>query len=187
MKKEILSAAEIQKICQTVGKKITDKYKNIATPITLIGVMKGAIPFMMDLIKEIKIPLRIEFIQVSSYERQASITTPILKKDISLSIEDQHVIVIDDVIDSGLTMAFLANHFKTNHQAKSVETIALLDKKCQRKNGFEIDYCGTEIENEFVVGYGLDYLDFGRNIPYVFVPDQNELDKWEELHASLQQ
>ncbi len=179
MKKIILSENEILEICKSIAHQLENKYKFSDSIPVFVGVMKGAIPFMMDLLKVYTLPVMIDFIQVSSYNGTESTGTIVLKKDVSLNLKDKDVVLVEDIVDSGLTMNFLKEFILKKYSPKSITTVALLDKKCQRKIPFELDYIGKEIPNEFVIGYGLDYNDLGRNVPFVFVPEEKEIREYD--------
>lgn len=181
MLKTILSEQEIKDICKRIAKQIEDKYKNEKTIPIIIGVMKGALPFMMDLVKNITTPCMIDFIQVSSYEGEKSSGTITLKKELTYDINNKDIIVIEDIIDTGITMDYLKKYFETNYSPKSITMVALLDKKCKRVVPFDADIIGKEIGNEFVLGYGLDYNELGRNYPYVFVPTKEEIKELDKI------
>jgi hypoxanthine phosphoribosyltransferase len=181
MRKVVLTNDEIQKICKLIGNQLATRYRFNEHPPVFIGVMKGAIPFMMDLIKNVDIPLFIDFMQVSSYNGTESTGTVIIKKDLSLDIKDQDVVIIEDIVDSGISMNFLVDYLKRKYQPKSIVTVALLDKRIARKIPFELDYRGLEVEGGFLVGYGLDYNELFRNTTEIFIPDQEEIASWDLL------
>ncbi len=181
MLKIILSETEIQNICADIASKIESKLKNNDSIPVFIGVMKGALPFMMDIMKNITIPCKMDFIQVSSYEGTESTGKITLKRDIHENIKDKDVLIIEDIVDTGVTMDFLTKYIKDKYAPRSLTTITLLDKKCRRVLPFDVDIVGKEIPNEFVVGYGLDYNDLGRNSSYVYVPTKEEIEHFDEL------
>lgn len=135
----------------------------------VVGILKGAVPFMADIIRAMNIPLEMDFMDVSSYGN-ATVSSGEVKilKDLDTQVQDRHVLIVEDIIDSGQTLAYLVDLFKYR-QAKSVKIVTLLDKKAGRKVAIEADYVGFEVPNEFVVGYGLDYSEKYRNLPYVGV------------------
>lgn len=184
MKKIILSYEEITKICKLIGEQLATRYRFNDTPPVFIGVMKGAIPFLTDLVTCVDIPLIIDYIQVGSYNGTESTGTVVLKKDVTQDVRNRDIVIVEDIVDSGISITFLVDYFKRKYQPKSIVTVALLDKKCNRKVPFELDYSGKEIENEFVMGYGLDYNDLYRNTRYVFVPDEDEIKKYDEIIAA---
>ena len=181
MRKIILSEEEISSICKLIGKQLSTRFRFSDYPPVVIGVMKGATPFLMDLVMEMDIPLQIDFCQLSSFNGTESTGTVVLKHDISLNIKDRDVIVVEDIVDSGISMEFLVDYLKKKYQPKSITTVALLDKKVNRKNDFQLDYYGKEVGEGFLMGYGLDYYDLFRNTKYVFIPDQEEIDSWNKI------
>ncbi len=184
MLKEILSEKEIQKICKDIAKQIEKKFENTNSIPVLIGVMTGALPFMMDLIKNIKSYCLLDFIQVSSYSGTTSTGKITIKKDISENITGKDIVIIEDIIDTGLTFDFVTKYLSQTYHPKSITTVTLLDKKCMRKVQFEVDIVGKEIPNEFVVGYGLDYNGLIRNTTNIYVPTKAEIEEIDSLLAN---
>ncbi len=133
-----------------------------------VGVLKGSVFFMVELLKRLTIPCEIDFFQTSSYGSGTSPGEVRIKKDIDLSIRDKDVLLIEDIVDSGYTLRTILDlfHFR---RARSVRLCTLLDKREARKVDVPIDYCGFPIDNLFVVGYGLDYAERFRNLPYIGV------------------
>lgn len=133
----------------------------------LISVLKGSFIFMADLIRNITIPCTVDFMAVSSYGKK-SVTTGAVKiiKDLELDIEGRHVIVVEDILDSGITLSYIMNLMNAKKPA-SIRLCTLLDKPARRVNPVTVDYQGFEIPDEFVVGYGLDYAERYRNLPYI--------------------
>src|SRR5665648_9707 len=169
--KEIMITEEkIIKRVKALGKEITNDYKN--EDILLVCVLNGAVMFMSDLMKEIKLPLEIDFMAVSSYG-SATKSSGVVKiiKDLDKSIEGKSVIIVEDIIDSGLTLSYLVENLKSRGP-KSIEICTMLNKPSGRKANVFTKYVGFEIKDEFVVGYGLDYDEKYRNVPYVFVLDE---------------
>lgn len=167
MLKTLVSKEELESICKRIGNEITNDYKE-KKPI-LIGLLKGCEPFMSDLLKYINTYVNIDYMSVSSYEGGTSSTGNIrLKKDIEVDIKNQDIIIIDDIIDTGLTLYNVIEILKQRNP-KSIKTICLLDKPEGRKIDIKADYIGTTIKKEFVVGYGLDYKGFYRNYPEIAV------------------
>ncbi|AKL95642.1 hypoxanthine-guanine phosphoribosyltransferase HprT [Clostridium aceticum] len=148
-----------------LGKKITEEYNN--KEVVVIGVLKGANIFLGDLVREINLPVAIDFMAVSSYgfSTESSGVVRILK-DLDLEIEDKHVLIIEDIIDTGLTLKYLTENLKSRKVA-SLKICTLLDKPLRRKCDLEIDYIGFEIPDEFIVGYGIDYAEKYRNLPFI--------------------
>ena len=181
MRDIILSEQEIRSICQLLGKQLSTRYRFNDQPPVFIGVMKGAIPFMMDLIQEVDIPLTLDFVQLCSYNGTESTGTVVLKTDVSTDIRGKDIVIVEDIVDSGISMVFLVDYLKKKYQPKSVVTVALLDKKVNRKTPFTLDYYGKEVGEGFLMGYGLDYHELYRNTRYIFIPDQDEISSWDEI------
>lgn len=137
--------------------------------IMLIGVLKGAIMFMVDLVRHLTIPVTIDFMAISSYgaSTESSGVVRILK-DLDLSIEGKHVLIVEDIVDSGLTLSYLADYLRKRNPA-SLQICALLNKPERRTSDVKIDYLGFDIPDKFVVGYGLDFAELYRNLPFIGV------------------
>lgn len=169
MKKDVeqvlFSESQISNKVKALGKKISEDYDNKS--LLMIGILKGANVFMSDLMREVKIPVEIDFIAASSYgsSTESSGVVKILK-DLDESIENKHVLIVEDIIDTGLTLNYLLNNLKTR-EAKSIEVCTLLDKPERRKVHIDVKYKGFDIPDEFIVGYGIDYGEKYRNLPYI--------------------
>ena len=181
MKQEILSEKEIKAITKEMGKQFTKMFKNDKKPPVFIGILKGATPFMMDLIKNIKCHIEIDFAQYSSYSGDVNTGTLILKKDITSDVTDRNVVIVEDIADSGKTLKVFKEHI-SKLSPKAVYTCVLLDKKCRRIVDFDADFVGKVIDDYFVVGYGLDYYECFRNTKNVFVPDEKQL---KQVHKKM--
>ena len=162
----LLSEEQIKEQIAIVGKKITEDYKD--KNLYVLSLLRGSFIFAADLVRAIDTKAQIGFMTTSSYGHGEE-STGIVKvvNDIPDNIEGLDVLIVDDIIDSGITMDFVINHVKSLG-AKSVKTCTLLDKPSRRKVDLKPDYCCFEIEDLFVVGYGLNYGDHYRNIPYIF-------------------
>lgn len=159
---------QITQICKTLGKQITEDYKNKEN-IVLLGLLKGCIPFLADIMKEIKLPLEIEFMDVTSYKGGISSSGDIkIRMDIGTNVRDRHVLICEDIVDTGKTLNTVVNLLQYRG-AKSVEVVTLLDKPGGRIIPFTPKYIGYTIPKKFVIGYGLDYQERYRNLPYVGV------------------
>lgn len=148
-----------------LGAQITEDYRGKS--LTVVGILKGSNIFTSDLVRKIDLPLRMEFMAVSSYGNttESSGVVKILK-DLDNSIEGEHVLIVEDIVDSGLTLKYLKEILATRNPA-SVKVCTLLDKPARRKENIVPDYCGFEVPDEFIVGYGIDYAERYRNLPYV--------------------
>ena len=169
VEKILLNEEELDKITTRLASEIENDYKD-SKNVLLLGILKGSVVFMSDLMKKIKKPLQIDFMKVSSY---GSGTTTTGKINIILDlhrgdISELDIIVVEDIIDSGKTLTYLCEYLKLNG-AKSVKTVTLLDKPSRREVDFVPDYCGAQIPDEFIVGYGLDYAENYRTLPYVAI------------------
>lgn len=156
---------ELQKRIKEVAEQIDKDYEG-TDEIVIISVLKGAIFFTVDLVKKMKTPITLEVMQVSSYTGTESTGNIIVKKDLDNSIEGKHVLIVEDIIDSGRTLKYLKEYLQTKNP-KSVKIAVLMDKKERRVVDIDVDYTGFVIPNKFIVGYGFDYDEKGRNIPYV--------------------
>src|SRR4051812_28853481 len=155
---------------------IKDRVKELAAQIesdfnqeaiVLIVVLKGSFVFAADLIREMKGDINIDFISVSSYGNETETTGKVrLLKDLDTNITNQNVLVVEDIIDSGLTLHFLRGHLQA-HKPKQIKICTLLDKPERRKVDLPVDYVGFVIPDEFIVGYGIDYAQMYRNLPYI--------------------
>lgn len=164
--KVVVSEDDIQKACKRLGEQISKDYDG-KEPI-IIGLLKGCIPFMPDLAKCISIYARLDYMSVSSYDGTSTTGAITIKKDIDTNVEGKDVIIVDDIIDTGITLLNIKKYFEEK-KVKSIKTCCLLDKKAGRKVDVEADYIGLDVPNEFVVGYGLDYNGLYRNLPYIGV------------------
>jgi len=167
--RELLSAAAIQARVAELGAKITADYRQHGTDLVLVGVMKGSVIFLADLCRQVDLPCTIDFIGIASYgDTTKSSGVVQITADLSKPIEGKHVIVVEDIVDTGLTVAYLLHNLETR-QPKSVKVCALLHKPERSIQPVPIEYLGFTIPNEFVVGYGLDYAQRYRNLPFIGV------------------
>jgi len=165
----LLTREQICARTQELGKLITDDYRD-KNPI-MIGVLNGGFIFMADLIRYVEIDLEVDFIKVSSYG-DATISSGRVQilKDINADVHGRHILVVEDIVDTGLSVRFLERRISELKPA-SLRFVSLLLKKDKAKVDFSIDYVGFEIPNEFVVGYGLDHKQILRNLPAIYVMD----------------
>ena len=167
IKQVLLTKEQIEQRVAEMGKQITADYQGKA--LIVVVLLKGAAWFATDLTRAIDLPLRVDFMVASSYGNGTSTTGNVkVKLDISENIAGKHVLLIDDIIDSGVTFAAISDMLCQNKPA-SLKTVALCDKADRRVNGMEADYVGFKIPDEFVVGFGLDYAGDYRNLPYIGV------------------
>jgi len=165
IEKVLISEEEIKKRVSELGEEITKDYRG--KDLLIIGIFKGAVPFLADLIREIKIPLRYDFMAVSSYGSSTRSSGAVrVLKDLDTSVEDRHILIVEDIVDTGLTLKYLKENLERRHPL-SLKIVTLLDKPERREVEVHPDYNGFVIPNEFVVGYGLDFNEIYRNLPYV--------------------
>jgi hypoxanthine phosphoribosyltransferase len=172
----LIPAEKIQGRIRELGAEIARDYAG-RNPL-LIGVLKGAFIFLSDLMRAADLPLNVEFIAISSYgaEMRTSGEVRILK-DLDVAIEGRHILVVEDIVDTGLTLSYLLANLKSRG-AESVKLAALLDKYERREKEVPIDYLGFKIPDKFVVGYGLDFAERYRNLPFIAVlknPEEAQL------------
>lgn len=164
--KPIFSSEMIQERIKEIAEDLNDEYKD--REVTVICVLKGSVLFMSDLIKHLSMPLKTEFIRLSSYGSGTISSGKVNAVDISLpDLNGKDVIVIEDIIDTGHTAQFLTNFINHNFKLKSYKFISLLDKKCRREVEIDPDIYGFDIDDKFLVGYGLDFDGYYRNLPYI--------------------
>ncbi len=164
--KEVLFSEEVLKAkVKEIADQISKDYQG--KDLLLVGVLKGANVFMCDLMREISFPIQIDFIAASSYghSTESSGVVKILK-DLDYSIEGKDVIIVEDIIDTGLTLQYLIKNFKSRNP-KSIEICTLLNKPERRIANIDVRYIGYKIPDEFIVGYGIDYAEKYRNLPYI--------------------
>ena len=164
--KVLFTAEEIQKSIRVLGEKLNNDY--VSEELYLICVLKGSVMFTVDLSKHLKMPLRMEFIRLSSYGSGFASTGKVNAVDISLpDLNDKNVLIVEDIIDTGHTARFLVDFIRHNFRTKSLKFCSLLDKKIKREVEIDPDYYAFEVDDKFLVGYGLDYDGYYRNLPYI--------------------
>ena len=164
--KVLISEEDLQEGIKQLGKKLNDYYKN--DELYVISVLKGSVMFTVDLVKHLKMPLNMNFIRLSSYGSGFTSSGKVNAVDISLpDLNGKNVIIVEDIIDTGLTAKFLIDFMKLNFKTKSLKFCSMLDKVETRKVDVHPDFSCFKIGNQFVVGYGLDYDGFYRNLPYI--------------------
>lgn len=167
IEKIIFSEEEIKNKIKELANRINNDYRG--KKLILIGILKGSFIFISDLIRAIDLQVQVDFMAISSYgDAMESSGVVKINKDLDKSIEGQEVLIVEDIIDGGLTMKYLINTLSARNP-KSLKTCALLDKKERRVIDVNVDYIGFEIADLFVVGYGLDYAQLYRNLPYIGV------------------
>ncbi|MDY4697663.1 hypoxanthine phosphoribosyltransferase [Selenomonas montiformis] len=169
IEKVVFTEEEIRAKIRELGQRITEDYKDAKETIYCVGILKGAVVFYTDLVREIDLPVHFDFMIASSYGNGTSTSGTVkILKDLDYDVEGKHLIIIEDIIDSGTTMNYLMKYFR-ERKPKSVKLCALLSKPSRRTVDVSIDYCGFEIPDEFIVGYGLDYAEKYRNLPFIGV------------------
>lgn len=163
----LITEEEIQEKIKELGAQLTEEYDG-RFPLA-IGVLKGAMPFMADLLKKVDTYLEMDFMDVSSYGMSTTSSGEVkILKDLNTPVEGRDILIIEDIIDSGVTLSYLVDLFRYR-KAKSIKIVTLLDKPEGRKADLKADYAGFVVPNAFVVGYGLDYAEKYRNLPYIGV------------------
>lgn len=167
IKNVMIKEEEIAERVKQLGKQLTEEYDG--KELLVVGILKGCMLFLSDLVRAIDLPLTMDFMVVSSYGTATKSSGVVrIIKDLEREIEGKDVLIVEDIVDTGLTLSYLVENFKTRNP-KSVKVCCLLDKPDRRKAKVDIEYVGFEIPDEFVVGYGLDYAEVYRNLPFVCV------------------
>lgn len=167
LREVILTAEDINKKVKEIALQLNETYKG--EEVIFVCVLKGSLPFFADLVREVDFPVTFDAVCVSSYGASATSSGTLkIKLDSSVSFENKHVLIIEDILDTGNTLHNLMEHFK-NRNPKSMKLCCLLDKPSRRIRDIKADFCGFEIPDEFVVGYGLDYAEKYRELPYIGV------------------
>lgn len=164
----LLTEEQIQNRIREMGEVLTEEYRD-KDPV-IIGILKGVVVFYGDMIRQIKVPCQMEFMCISSYEGTDSTGNVVVKKDVSVDIKGRHVLILEDIFDTGNSLNYVYHHLLEREPA-SIKICTLLDKPSRRKPGITLqaDYVGFTIPNAFVVGYGLDFNEYYRNLPYIGV------------------
>jgi hypoxanthine phosphoribosyltransferase len=173
--KPIVTQEQMRARIRELGRQITSDYAN--RELVLVGILKGAYCFYADLARAIRIPVRVDFLVVTSYGSKAKTTGKVkLVTDLTEDIKGKDVILVEDIVDSGLTVDFLMKKLKAR-KPRSIKVCTLLSKPDRRRLDVTVDYIGFEIPNHYVVGYGLDYQQKYRNLPYLAVLDAADADQ----------
>jgi len=173
--KVLVSEEEIRQIVKRLGAEITTHYGQRDLDLLVIGLLRGSFVFMADLVREIKLPLMLDFMTLSSYG-DGTVSSGDIKvvMDLDTSIEARDVLIVEDIVDTGNTFSKVIRMLK-NRNPRSLKVCTFLNKPEARIVDVKIDFCGVDIPNEFAVGYGLDYAQEYRNLPYIGVLDPNSL------------
>lgn len=164
----LLTEEQIRTRIKELGQELSKEYAG-KNPL-VVGVLKGVVVFYADMIRQLTVPCEMDFMWVSSYAGTSTTGNMVVKRDVSADIKGRHVLILEDIFDTGTSLNFVYNHLLSKEPA-SVKICTLLDKPSRRKPGIDLkaDYVGFEVPNAFVVGYGLDYNEHYRNLPYVGV------------------
>jgi len=182
MREIVLNHEEIIDCCKRIGKQLEEKFKNSDSIPVFVGVLKGANLFFMDLIQQTHCQMILDFIQVTSYNGTSSTGVINLKKDFSENITNRDLVIVEDVVDTGLTLSYIKQYIQIKYKPRSITVVCLIDKKPLRKVDFNVDYVGVVLnENKFLCGYGFDYHELLRNVDYVYVPDKKEIEELDKL------
>lgn len=174
IKEVLISEENIQNKVKELGKKITEDYRD--KNLFLLGILKGAVPFMADIMRRIDLDLEYDFMDVSSYQGTRSLGEVRILKDISTSIVGKDILIVEDIIDTGITLNYLTKVLKSRG-ANSIEIVTMLSKPSRRKVDLPVKYNGFEIEDNFVIGYGMDYDEKYRALPYIGILDESVYSK----------
>lgn len=162
----MLSDREIKERVKELGRRITEDYAG--EKLLIIGILKGAFVFMSDLIREIDLDLEMDFMAASSYGSGTESSGQVkIKKEPDVSLEGRHILLVEDIVDSGITLKYLKDVYFADKNIKSVKVCSLLDKPARRKADIVPDYKGFTVDDKFIVGYGLDYQEHFRQLPHI--------------------
>ena len=168
VEKVLVTQEEIMKRCAEMGKQISEDYKNKKEIPLVVGLLKGSVPFMAEIIKHIDLEIQIDFMDVSSYEGTESLGNIRIVKDLDCSVNNLSILLVEDIVDTGRTLKEVKRMLMSKG-AKEVNVVSLLDKPERRVVDIEAEYVGFTIPNEFIVGYDHDYDEKYRNLPYIGV------------------
>lgn len=168
----LISAEQIQARISELAVEIERDYRDCEDGITCLGILKGSVFFLVDLLKQVDLPVQLDFFDISSYQGTSSGEVRLLK-DIDLPLQGQDVLIIEDIVDTGNTLKVILDLLEYRG-ARSVKLCTLLEKPSRREVDIPIDYCGFQIDDHFVVGYGLDYNERHRNLPYIAILESDD-------------
>ena len=182
MRKIVFNETEIQGACERIANELTKDLANDEKIPVFLGVMKGALNFFMDLTKRMEMPIYLDYIQISSYEGTKSTGNVKLLHDLRFDCEGRTVIIVEDIVDTGVSMNYLTKYIQEKYNPKRILVVTLFDKINARTVPIKIDYSGKVLaQNVFLIGYGLDYKELHRNVPYVYIPDEDEYNELTDL------
>ena len=180
----VLNQKQIEKCYRKVGTEIDKDLAGEEKRPILLCVMKGAMTFLIGIMKYIKIPVIVDYIHVSSYEGTSSTGKVKLLKDMSFNPDGRTVVIVEDCVDTGISMKYLKEYIYKKYRPKNVKVAVFISKEARREKDITIDYVGKVFkEDKYIVGNGFDYNEIGRNIPYVFSPSYDDFKKWDEILA----
>ena len=161
----LITEQQLDERIKEMGHQIAEDYQG--EPLTIVGILKGAVIFFADLARAIDLPLQMDFMSVSSYG-SGTTSSGVVKiiKDLDADVTGRHILLVEDIIDTGITLAYLKEYL-SNRGARSVKIYTLLDKPTRREKAVHVDYIGFTMPDEFLIGYGVDYAENYRNLPYV--------------------
>ena len=177
-----------QELCEAtykkVGQELTELLKNEEKRPILLCVMKGAMNFLIGMMKYVECPVIVDYIHISSYDGTDSTGKINLLKDMTFNPEGRTVVIVEDVIDTGLSLAYLKDYLNKKYNPKDVKIAVFVDKTARRKVDVKVDVVGFTMNvDKYIVGNGFDYHDMFRNVPYVFTPSEEDFKKWDEMIA----
>ena len=165
--KVLISNKELTQRIKTVADEINSSYKSDET-LNVICVLKGAVMFFTELVKHLKMPVKMYFVKLSSYGNSEKSTGKIKPLDLNLpEFKNQNVLIVEDIIDTGLTLKFFSDFVKNECKSKDTKIAVMFDKKCARQHDITPDFSAFDIDDKFIVGFGLDYCDLYRNLDYI--------------------
>ena len=178
----------LQELCEAtykkVGQELTELLKNEEKRPILLCVMKGAMNFLIGMMKYVECPVIVDYIHISSYDGTDSTGKINLLKDMTFNPEGRTVVIVEDVIDTGLSLAYLKDYLNKKYHPKDVKIAVFVDKTARRKVDVKVDVVGFTMNvDKYIVGNGFDYHDMFRNVPYVFTPSEEDFKKWDEMIA----
>jgi len=163
----IVTWEELQERLDNLAGEINRDYKGQS--LVVIGVLKGAFVFMADIVRRLSLPVEVDFVRLASYGHESNSSGKIkITKDIEIPIKDRHVLVVEDIVDTGLTLSWYLGHLQRSFNPKSVKVCALIDKSERRQVDIAVDYVGLHLDKGFLVGYGLDFSEKHRNLPGIY-------------------
>ena len=184
MEKLILSEDEIVRVCSRLAKEIDSKLDETKNGVpVLVGIMNGALPFLYELVKHIKHPIEIDTIKASSYSGTETTGKVNITKEPDINLEGRDVILVEDIIDTGITMHYLREYVKEKYKPKNLYLCILVKRDTEKAQYDELaDFTGLSTdEQRYIVGFGFDYYGLWRNEPYVFVPSKKDIEEWDKI------